>query len=103
MLVLNGYPPKLLSLHNAAASLDELGIRSGDTLIVEQQQPSQSSGTVILDSSHDDSSHNEKMLVPKITRRYVGGPCCMCDQICQNPPLTQCQRTVLIVNGQLHQ
>ena len=65
MLVLNGYPPKLLSLQNATASLAELGIRSGDTLIVEEQ-PSQSSSSVI-----HDSSHNEEKFVPKITRRFV--------------------------------
>jgi len=63
-LVLIGYPPKGLSLYNSDVSLAELGIRSGETLIVEEQ-PS-STDTI---SSHV-SSH-EKELVTKIARRSV--------------------------------
>ena len=63
-LVLIGYPPKPLSLRNTRASLTELGIRSGDTLIVEEQAAVSHVGT-------HHSSHEQDVFIPKITRRLI--------------------------------
>ena len=60
-LVLVGYPPKGLSLHDTKACLTELGIRSGDTLIVEEQSPQAETHPLL----------HEKNPAPKITRRFV--------------------------------
>lgn len=62
--ILIGYPPKPLSLRNTRASLTELGIRSGDTLIVEEQAAVSHVGT-------HHSSHEQDVFIPKITRRVV--------------------------------
>ena len=66
-LVLIGYPPKGLSLHNTGVSLSELGIRSGETLIVEDQ-PSQSGHHTEISNC---SQEKDNLIFPKITRRFV--------------------------------
>lgn len=66
-LVLTGYPPKPLSPYDTNASLTELGIRSGETLIVEERPPQ--SGTEMR--SNVVSSQEEEKQVPTIARRFV--------------------------------
>ncbi|CAB4031120.1 Hypothetical predicted protein, partial [Paramuricea clavata] len=54
--ILIGFPPKEISLKNENASLSSTGIKSGDTLIIEQRH-------------HSHASNNE--IVPKLTRKTV--------------------------------
>ena len=65
-VVLIGYPPKGLSLRNTGASLTELGIKSGDSLIVEEQSPQ-----AVTEARHLSPPHKEEAPIPKITRRFV--------------------------------
>lgn len=47
--VLGGFPPKALDLANGKATLDETGITSGDTLIVEEKSQ-------VIDNKIDDNA-----------------------------------------------
>ncbi len=52
--VLIGFPPKEINMKNENASLSSVGIKSGDTLIIEKDH-------------HSHASNNE--IVPKLTRK----------------------------------
>ena len=72
-VVLIGYPPKGLSLRNSGASLTELGIKSGDSLIVEELSPQAVSETRHLSPPYKKESppHKKEAPIPKISRRFV--------------------------------
>jgi hypothetical protein len=57
LLVLVGFPPKEINTENENASLSSIGIKSGDTLIIEKDQHAHTSNY----------SNNE--IVPKLMRK----------------------------------
>ncbi|XP_065910864.1 ubiquitin thioesterase OTU1-like [Dysidea avara] len=64
--ILYGYPPKELLLHDGSVSLAELGLRSGETLIVEEQSSPIASGGKI---THRVTGKEKPS--PKLVRKIV--------------------------------
>ena len=63
--VLFSYPPKELLVHDGNVSLAELGLRSGETLIVEEQSTSAGGGKITRRMNGEDKS------APKLVRKFV--------------------------------
>ena len=63
--VLYGYPPKELLVHDGSVSLVELGLRSGETLIVEEQSTPTGGGKITHRVNGKEKSS------PKLVRKFV--------------------------------
>jgi len=65
--VLYGYPPKEILVHDSSVSLAELGLRSGETLIVEEQLSPAGGGKI---THRVDGKEKSPKLVRKLVALY---------------------------------